>query len=214
MNWRIVKAKVLQNYLLKMKNGCPMSSFANKNALVHNVLMGVLLRVLHWFIFKIHSYIYVLTKSSNIYFGYASHVLWVAYNIFWINDVQAWLHSSDPCWVCWCGSAQHYGLISIKRCNSNWKNSTFPFFWAQLKKFQAGYIFSIRWHCTTAHYSTFVLKKSIFSAVVLKHTISKRNKLLSWHKNLTRITSLITNVRNFDRNMISQSFYFLHFSFI
>ena len=100
-NWRIVKAKVLQNYLLKMKNGCPMSSFASKNALVYNVLMAVrVLRVLHWFIFKIHSYIYVLTKSSNIYFGYASHVLWVAYNIFWINDVQAWLHSSDPCWVC------------------------------------------------------------------------------------------------------------------
>ena len=58
------------------------------------------------------------------------------------------------------------------------------------------------------HYSTFVLKKSIFSAVVLKHTISKRNKLLSWHKNLTRITSLITNVRNFDRNMISHIFLF------
>ena len=65
----------------------------------------------------------------------------------------------------------------------------------------------------TGHYSTFVIKKSIFSDVVLKHTISKRNKLLSWHKNLTRITSLITNVRNFHRNMFSQSSYFLHFSF-
>ena len=64
------------------------------------------------------------------------------------------------------------------------------------------------------HNITFVIIKTFFSDVVLKHTISKRNKLLSWHKNLTRITSLITNVRNFDRNMISQSFYFLHFSFI
>ena len=29
------------------------------------------------------------------------------------------------------------------------------------------------------HYSTFVIIKSFFSVVVLKHTMSKRNKLLS-----------------------------------
>ena len=160
MNWRIVKAKVLQNYLLKMKNGCPMSSFANKNALVYNVLMAVrVLRVLHWFIFKIHSYIYVLTKSSSIYFGYASHVLWVAYNIFWINDVQAWLHSSDPCWVCWCGSAQHYGLISIKRCNSNWKNSTVPFFEHNWKNFKL---------------DTY----SVFVGIALRHGLTLHKKII------------------------------------
>ena len=143
-----------------MKNGCPMSSFASKNALVYNVLMAVrVLRVLHWFIFKIHSYIYVLTKSSNIFFGYASHVLWVAYNIFWINDVQAWLHSSDPCWVCWCGSAQHYGLISIKRCNSNWKNSTVPFFEHNWKNFKL---------------DTY----SVFVGIALRHGLTLRKKII------------------------------------
>ena len=73
----------------------------------------------------------------------------------------------------------------------------------------------LKWYniSLTLHSITLPIIKSFFSVVVLKHTISKRNKLLSCHKNLTRITSLITNVWNFDWNMISQSFYFLHFSF-
>ena len=59
----------------------------------------------------------------------------------------------------------------------------------------------------------FCYKKSIFSVDVLKHTILKENKPLSWHKNLTRITYFITNSRGLDRNMINQSFIFYTFHF-
>ena len=63
------------------------------------------------------------------------------------------------------------------------------------------------------HNRIFIIKKSIFSGVVMKHTISKRNKPLSWHRNFTRITSLTSPGQDIDTYMIFYFFIFYKYYF-
>ena len=104
----------------------------------------------------------------------------------------------------YCGSNKQYSSTRVRLLVHS---VNYPFtFWNNWSPFSESPFFF-------THNRIFIIKKSYFSVVVMKHTISKSNKPLSWHRNFTRITSLTFPGQDFDRNIINQSFYSLQFSF-